>query len=160
MVWNLENKNSNSPNTKHFLAQNSSNEGHFLAQYMSNPLAIEKMEEDFNNDSNMNDYTDKFTKNNSEEKQLKLKDVNSLLKNVSFDFTNIFYKYLHSWFVLNFDFTNFFFFGTWFNSIKKLIKAFYIYHRKSLFDTFSRIFSNLYISGTNFNSSAKISLLC
>ena len=34
------------------------------------------MEEDFNNDSNMNDYTDKFTKNNSEEKQLKLKDVN------------------------------------------------------------------------------------
>ena len=43
---------------------------------MSNPLAIEKMKEDFNNDSNMNDYIDKFTKNNSEEKQLKLKDVN------------------------------------------------------------------------------------
>jgi len=159
-VWNLENKNSNFPNTAHFLAQNSPNEGHFLAQNMSNPLAIEKMKEDFNNDSNMNDYIDKFTKNNSEEKQLKLKDVNWLLKNVSFDFRKIFYKYLHSWFVLNFDFTNFFFFGTWFNSIKKLIKASYIYHRKSLFDTFSRIFSNLYISGTNFNSSAKISLLC
>ena len=110
MVWNLENKNSNSPNTGHFLDQNSLNGGHFLAQNMSNPLAIEKMEEDFNNDSNMNDYTDKFTKNNSEEKQLKLKDVNSLLKNVSFDFTKIFYKYLHSWFVLNIDFTNFLFF--------------------------------------------------
>ena len=110
MVWNLENKNSNSPNTGHFLDQNSPNGGHFLAQNMLNPLAIEKMEEDFNNDSNMNDYIDKFTKNNSEEKQLKLKDVNWLLKNVSFDFRKIFYKYLHSWFVLNFDFTNFLFF--------------------------------------------------
>ena len=92
--------------------------------------------------------------------QLKLKDVNLLFKNVSFDFRKIFYKYLHSWFVLNFDFTNFFFFCTWLNFIKKLIKASYIYHRKSIFDTFSQIFSNLYISGTNFNSSAKISLLC
>ena len=58
------------------MAQNSPNEGHFLAQNMSNPLAIEEMKEDFNTDSNMNDYIDKFTKNNSEEKQLKLKDVN------------------------------------------------------------------------------------
>ena len=104
-------QNSNSPNTGHFLAQSSPNAGHFLAQNMSNPLAIEKMEEDFNNDSNLNDSTDDLTENYSEEKQLKLKDVNALLKNVSFDFTKFFNKYLCLYLIyvlLKFDFTNFF----------------------------------------------------
>ena len=90
-------QNSNSPNPGHFLAQNMSNPGHFLAQNMSNPLAIEKMEDEEELDkSNMHNLTDE---NNSEEKQLKLKDVNSLLQDdnqddVSFDFTKFFNEYL------------------------------------------------------------------
>ena len=76
------------PNPGHFLAQqtdmSSPNSGHFLAQNMSsNPLTIEKMEEEeLNEESNMNLTNDNdITENSNSNEKLKLKDVNSLLKN-------------------------------------------------------------------------------
>ena len=77
-----------SRNSGHFLAQqtdmSSPNSGHFLAQNMSsNPLTIEKMEdeeEELNEESNMN-LTNDITENSNSNEKLKLKDVNSLLKN-------------------------------------------------------------------------------